>query len=64
MNQDDEKYDAIIDINSIIKLKDGWDIKYNGDIERINKTKSIIQSNNKIFISILGHSNRGKTYIL
>ena len=64
MNKDDEKYDAIIDINSIMKLKDGWDIKYNGDEKRINQTKSIIQSNNKSFISILGHSNRGKTYIL
>ena len=58
----DKNYDVVIDINSIMKLNEGWQIKYNGkDIESIRK---MIESNNKSFISILGHSNRGKTYIL
>ena len=60
----DENYDMIIDINSIMKLDKGWDIKYNGDEDKIKSIKEMINSKNKKFISILGHSNRGKTYIL
>lgn len=64
MNEYDSEYDFIIDINSIKKLKNGWVIKYNGDKKRIEHTKNIINSNDQNIISILGHSNRGKTYIL
>ena len=64
MNEDEDKYDVIIDINSIRKLKDGWLIKYNGKTEEKAKIEEMIKSKNKRFISILGHSNRGKTYIL
>ena len=64
VNEYDSEYDLIIDINSIKKLKDGWVIKYNGNSQRIQKTKKIIGSNGQNIISILGHSNRGKTYIL
>ena len=64
MNKDEDKYDVIIDINSIRKLKDGWLIKYNGNNEEKAKIEQMIKSKNKRFISILGHSNRGKTYIL
>lgn len=60
----DEEYDAIIDINSIKKLDKGWEIKYNGNSNKIKETKNIINSSDKRFISILGHANRGKTYIL
>ena len=60
----DTEYDLIIDINSIKKLNNGWVIKYNGDDKRIKNTKEIIKSTDQNIISILGHSNRGKTYIL
>lgn len=63
-NQYDNNYDVIIDINSIMKLGEGWNIKYYGDEERIKEIKEFLKSHNKNFISILGHSNRGKTYIL
>ena len=64
MNEYDSEYDFIIDINSIKNLKNGWVIKYNGNEKRIENTKNIINSNDQNIISILGHSNRGKTYIL
>lgn len=57
---EEEKYDAIIDINSIRNLKTGWKISYYGN----KNIKNIIKSSENIIISILGHSNRGKTYIL
>ena len=47
-----------------MKLNEGWDIIQIEDEKRINKTKSIIHLGYKKFISILGHSNRGKAYIL
>jgi hypothetical protein len=55
-------YDVIIDIQSIGKLKEkGWNIIYSGDKK---KQKEIIESKYKIIISVLGNSNRGKTYLL
>ena len=59
-----DNYDVIIDINSIMKLQKGWEINYNGNEKEIKLIKEMIKSKNKSFISILGHSNRGKTYIL
>ena len=64
MSQNEEKYDIVVDINSIKKLKEGWDIKYFGNTENIETLKAKIRKSNKNFISVLGHSNRGKTYIL
>lgn len=58
-----DKYDIIIDINSIRLLKSkGWKIYYLKEKEK--KTKEILKSSKKTIVSILGHSNRGKTYIL
>ena len=55
-------YDIIIDINSIKNLnKTGWNIIYSKDKEKLKK---IIESEKKIIISVLGNSNRGKTYLL
>ena len=54
----------IIDINSIRKLNEGWQIQYNGSEDEKVELEKMIKSDNKRFISILGHSNRGKTYIL
>ena len=58
-----ENYDIIIDINSIRYLQTkGWEIHYpNGKKEELNK---IIELSDKNIVSILGHSNRGKTFIL
>ena len=64
MSQNEEKYDIVVDINSIKKLKEGWDIKYFGKPDNIETLKAKIRKSNKNFISVLGHSNRGKTYIL
>lgn len=64
MKSDDDKYDSVIDINSIRNLKNGWKIKYNGDKQKVAKTEEMMKSANKSLISVLGHSNRGKTYIL
>ena len=56
-------YDIIIDINSIRFLNNkGWEISYpNGKEEEM---KQILKSAKKSIVSILGHSNRGKTFIL
>ena len=60
-----KNYDVIIDINSIRFLKEkGWNIIFTGDKTRQNQLKEIIKSTTKCIVSILGHSNRGKTYIL
>ena len=64
MSQNEEKYDIVVDINSIKKLKEGWEIKYFANQENIKTLKDKIRKSNKNFISVLGHSNRGKTYIL
>ena len=64
MSQNSDKYDIVVDINSIMKLNQGWEIKYFGDTQKIKDSKRKIKTSNKNFISVLGHSNRGKTYIL
>ena len=59
-----EKYDIIIDINSIRFLQNkGWKIIYT-NTEKENDLKDLLNSSKKSIVSILGHSNRGKTYIL
>ena len=64
-NECHKNYDVIIDINSIRFLKEkGWNIIFTGDKTRQNQLKEIIKSTTKCIVSILGHSNRGKTYIL
>ena len=65
-NPNFNKYDIIIDITSIRFLdKIGWKIIYTGEKEKQKKIKDLIYSNEKkTIISILGHSNRGKSYIL
>ena len=57
-----DQYDAIIDINSIRFLNKGWNIYYNNEKEE--ETKKILNYTKKYIVSMLGHSNRGKTYIL
>ena len=54
----------IIDINSIRKLNEGWQIQYNGSEDEKVELEKMIKSDNKRFISILGHSSRRKIYIL
>ena len=52
-----DNYDIIIDINSIRFLKSkGWKIYYLKEKE--------LKSSKKSIVLILGHSNKGKTYIL
>ena len=52
-----EPYDVIIDITSIQKLNNpGWKISYH------NNKK--MEPENRIVVSVLGNSNRGKTYLL
>ena len=55
-------YDVVIDITSIKNLNNpGWKIIYNGKKEAQIKN---IKLKNRIVISVLGNSNRGKTYLL
>ena len=64
-NENIKNYDIIIDITSIKFLKEkGWNIIFTGDRKRQDALKEIIKSTKKSIVSILGHSNRGKTYIL
>ena len=61
-NKYDDKYDIIIDANSIRYLnKEGWRIIYNGNEKDI---KDFIVNQKKKIIAVLGNSNRGKTHIL
>lgn len=57
----DDKYDIIIDANSIRNLNKGWEIIYN---KNENYIKELIHDLEKIVITVLGNSNRGKTHIL
>ena len=56
-------YDLIINIKSILQLNEGWDIIYEGNTENINRVKNCINKD-KIIAAVIGHSNRGKTYLL
>ena len=58
----EEYYDVVIDINSIISLKnEGWSIKYNK--ERASIYEKII-SKKTIKIGVLGINNVGKSFLL
>ena len=62
MSNDDD-YDIIIDIDSIKYLNSkGWKITYPRGNEK--KMKALIKMADKSVVAILGHSNRGKTFIL
>ena len=64
MQAESKDYDVIIDINSIRFLQNkGWKIIY-ANKEKEDELKKIMQSSTKSIVSILGHSNRGKTYLL
>ena len=64
-NDSYKNYDIIIDITSIRFLKEkGWKIIFTGDQSNQSKIKENIIKTTKSIVSILGHSNRGKTYIL
>ena len=56
-------YDLIIDIKSVLKLKDGWDIIFEGNEENVKRVKDCIDKDKRI-VAVIGHSNRGKTYLL
>ena len=59
----DDEYDLVIDINSIRFLNNkGWKISYHQGKEE--EIKKILKQAKKVIVSILGYSNRGKTYIL
>ncbi len=54
-------YDIIVNINSLINIKNGWQIKFSSNyLKNINKLK------NKKFgiIGLIGNSNKGKSFIL
>lgn len=68
-NKDLENYDVIIDVTSIGSLKKnnrsgGWNIIYTGNEDKKKKIKNSLETEEKGIVAILGHSNRGKTYIL
>jgi hypothetical protein len=57
-----DPYNVVIDVTSIKNLNNpGWNIIYHG---KKNEQKSNIHLKSKIVISVLGNSNRGKTYLL
>ena len=59
-NIEKNNYDVIIDIDSINCLNTkGWRITYNNEAQ-----KEMIEKLKKIYVSVLGNSNRGKTHIL
>ena len=47
-----------------MKLNQGWKIKYFCNIKKVEDSKKDKKNkSNKIYIFVLGYSNRGKTYI-
>ena len=59
----DQVYDMVIDIQSLSKLKEGWEIKYYGS--EVNQTRvKNISKQKYLRISVIGNANRGKTFIL
>ena len=56
----DPIHDIIINIQSFSNLKDGWEIKYQGDKERI----ICLSKEKRIRIAIFGNTKYGKTFIL
>ena len=61
-NDPDPVYDMVIDIQSISKLKEGWEIKYYGSEENQTRVKNISKQK-YLRISVIGNANRGKTFI-
>ena len=60
---DNPMYDIVIDIKTILDLVKGWNIILNGNEE--NQLRILKKFDEKNFvISVIGNSNRGKTYIL
>ena len=60
---DNPIYDIVIDIKTILDLEKGWNIILNGNEE--NQLRILKKFDEKNFvISVIGNSNRGKTYIL
>ena len=60
---DNPIYDIVIDIKTILDLVKGWNIILNGNEE--NQLRILKKFDEKNFvISVIGNSNRGKTYIL
>ena len=62
-NPNNPVYDMVIDIQSISKLKEGWEIKYYGSKENKTRVKNISKQK-YLRISVIGNANRGKTFIL
>ena len=56
-------YDIVIDIKTILDLEKGWKIILNGNEENQLRILKKFDENNFV-ISVIGNSNRGKTYIL
>ncbi len=60
---DNPIYDLVIDIKTILDLEKGWKINFYGNDE--NKQRILKKFDERNFvISVIGNSNRGKTYIL
>jgi hypothetical protein len=60
---DNPMYDIVIDIKTILDLEKGWKIILNGNEENQLRILKKFDENNFV-ISVIGNSNRGKTYIL
>lgn len=54
-------YDVIVDIKSIKGIKDGWDIKWN---EKGKKLYSKCKKHKCLILGVLGHENKGKSFLL
>ena len=60
---DNPIYDLVIDIKTILDLEKGWKITFNGNDE--NKQRILKKFDERNFvISVIGNSNKGKTYML
>ena len=60
--KDFEPYDVVIDVSSIKNLHDpGWKIIYTGEKE---EKKINLENKNLTVVSVLGNSNRGKTFLM
>lgn len=58
---EEEYYDIIIDINSLLNIKNGWKVIFN---ETGKKRYEESKSKKSCMIGVLGNSNRGKTFLL
>lgn len=60
-NSQTDYYDIIIDINSLLNIKSGWNVYFN---ETGKKRYEESKSKQSCMIGVLGNSNRGKTFLL